>query len=110
MMHEFLAVFIPLFVSIDAVGLVPVFLALTDGMSEKLRRQATFQAVSFALGICLAFMFLGNAMFGVLGITQADFRIAGGILLLVLSIIDLLIRGKPAVDENATIGLFPLAM
>jgi multiple antibiotic resistance protein len=110
MMSGLLAAFIPLFVSIDAFGLVPVFLSLTDGMSEKLRRQVTFEAVSFALAICLGFMFLGNAMFTVLGISQADFRIAGGILLLVLAIIDLLIRGKPAVDENSGIGIFPLAM
>jgi multiple antibiotic resistance protein len=55
-------------------------------------------------------MFLGNAMFSALGISQADFRIAGGILLLVLAIIDLLIRGKPAVDEHSGIGVFPLAM
>jgi multiple antibiotic resistance protein len=99
-----------LFVSIDAFGLVPVFLSLTDGMSEKSRRQVTFEAVSFALAICLGFMFLGNAMFTVLGISQADFRIAGGILLLVLAIIDLLIRGKPAVDEHSGIGIFPMAM
>jgi multiple antibiotic resistance protein len=55
-------------------------------------------------------MFLGNGMFHALGITQADFRIAGGILLLVLAIIDLLIRGKPAVDEDRGVGIFPLAM
>jgi len=109
-MRELLAAFIPLFVSIDAFGLVPVFLSLTEGMSATLRRQVTFEAVSFALGICLGFMFLGNAMFKALGISQADFRIAGGILLLVLAIIDLLIRGKPAVDENSGIGIFPLAM
>jgi multiple antibiotic resistance protein len=110
MIRELLASFIPLFVSIDAFGLVPVFLSLTAGMSDKLRRQVTFEAVFFALAICLGFMFLGNAMFKALGITQADFRIAGGILLLVLAIIDLLIRGKPAVDENQGIGIFPLAM
>jgi hypothetical protein len=110
MMHELLAAFIPLFVSIDAFGLVPMFLSLTEGMDDKVRRQVTFEAVSFALAICLGFMLLGNAMFDALGISQADFKIAGGILLLVLAIIDLLIRGKPAVDENVAIGIFPLAM
>jgi multiple antibiotic resistance protein len=110
MMHELLAAFIPLFVSIDAFGLVPMFLSLTEGMDDKVRRQVTFEAVSFALAICLGFMLLGNAMFDALGISQADFKIAGGILLLVLAIIDLLIRGKPAVDENEAIGIFPLAM
>ncbi|MBV8780503.1 MAG: MarC family protein [Phycisphaerae bacterium] len=109
-LHDFFAAFIPLFVSIDAFGLVPIFIGITDGMGEERRRQITFQAAFFALAICLAFMLLGRGLFGFLGITQADFRIAGGVLLLVLAIIDLLIRGKPAVDENQMIGLFPLAM
>ena len=39
-----------------------------------------------------------------------DFRIAGGILLLVLAIYDLLVPGKPAVDERTTVGIVPLAM
>jgi multiple antibiotic resistance protein len=110
MLQKLLEAFIPLFISIDAFGLVPIFLALTDGMSEKARRNVTFEAVSFALAICLGFMFLGNGIFAALGITQADFRIAGGTLLMVLAIIDLLIPGKPAVDEHEAIGIFPLAM
>ena len=109
-MREFWAAFIPLFVSIDAFGLVPVFLALTAGMPATRRREITFEATGFGLIICLLFMFLGNAMFRALGISPADFRIAGGVLLLVLAIIDLLISGKPAVPEHATMGLFPLAM
>jgi len=109
-MHDFLAAFVPLLVAIDAFGLVPVFLALTEGMTDERRREVTVEAVSFALAICVGFMFVGNAVFHLLGITQADFRIAGGILLLVLAIIDLLILGKPAVTEEKTIGLFPLAM
>ena len=108
--HQIVSAFIPLFVSIDAFGMVPLFLALTDGMDHEHRRRIMFQASLFALSICVAFMFLGDSVFRFLGITQADFRIAGGILLLVLSIIDLLIRGKPAVDERPAVGLFPLAM
>jgi multiple antibiotic resistance protein len=109
-MHEFWAAFIPLFVSIDAFGLVPLFLSLTAGMPSSQRRQVTFEAIWFALAICVGFMFLGNATFHFLGITPADFRIAGGVLLLVLAIIDLLIPGKPSVPEQGDVGVFPLAM
>ncbi|MEI8197632.1 MAG: MarC family protein, partial [Phycisphaerae bacterium] len=56
-------------------------------------------------------------IFALLGVKFADFQIAGGILLVVLSLIDLLSRGKPAVDEDAllehpdsTIGVVPLAV
>ncbi len=109
-LHDFLAAFIPLFVAIDAFGLVPLFLALTNNMTDRRRREVTFEAVSFALLIAVGFMFLGNALFAFLGITESDFRIAGGVILLVLAIIDLLIPGKPSVHEEESVGLFPLAM
>jgi multiple antibiotic resistance protein len=109
-MHIFIESFIRLFVAIDPLGLLPIFLAVTEGMSIARRREVTFEAVSFALVICVAFMILGNSIFAFLSITEADFRIAGGLILLMLAMIDLLIPGKPAVSEHATVGLFPLAM
>jgi multiple antibiotic resistance protein len=112
MLRDFAKVIIPLFVTIDAVGMVPIFLAVTRGMSPRERRTVTFEAVAGATVIAIAFMFLGDAIFRFLGITLADFQIAGGILLLVLAVLDLLMRGKPAVDENQPQGggLVPLAM
>lgn len=112
MLRDFWKAFIPLFVTIDAVGMVPIFLAVTRGMTPRERRTITFEAVAGATGIAVAFMFLGDAIFRFLGITLADFQIAGGILLLVLAVLDLLMRGKPAVDEThpQAGGLVPLAM
>jgi multiple antibiotic resistance protein len=110
LLRTFLEVFIPLFVAIDPPGMVPVFLAVTEGMSDERRRRVTFEAVTAATIICLAFMLLGESLFGFLGIRDFDFRIAGGVLLLVLAVYDLLVRGKPAVDEAETVGIFPLAM
>ena len=109
-LRTFLETFIPLFVAIDPFGMVPVFLGVTDGMSDKRRRRVTFEAVAAATIISLAFMFLGESVFRFLGIRDFDFRIAGGVLLLVLAIYDLLTPGKPAVNEPDTVGIFPLAM
>jgi multiple antibiotic resistance protein len=111
MFRDFLKVIIPLFVTIDAVGMVPIFLGLTRGMNPRQRRTITFEAVAGATVIAIAFMFLGDAIFRFLGITLADFQIAAGILLLVLSVLDLLMPGKPAVDESPPQagGLVPLA-
>ena len=109
-MSAFLPYFIPLFVAVDPVGLLPVFLSLTHGMDARRRRAVTFEAVTTALVVSLGFMFLGKAVFRYLNITAADFGIAGGVLLLVLAVYDLLIHGKPAVDERASPGVFPLAM
>jgi multiple antibiotic resistance protein len=109
-MNQFLGYFIPLFVAIDAFGLAPLFLGVTQNLSAGRRRQILFEAVGAAFVICIGFMFLGQVIFRFLGITEADFRIAGGILLLVLAVLDLLSRGTPAVDEHEMIGIVPLAM
>ena len=109
-LHQFLSVFIPLFVAIDAFGMVPIFLAVTDGLGHERRRRVSFEAVGAATVICLSFMFLGKFLFAFLGISTADFKIAGGVILLVLAVLDLLISGKPAVHEPEIVGIVPLAM
>jgi len=109
-LSRFLEVFIPLFVAIDAFGLLPVFLAVTGGMAEQRRRRVAVQAVGAATVISFAFMFLGQQIFRFLSITENDFRIAGGVLLLVLAVLDLLQSGKPAVHEPDIVGIVPLAM
>ena len=109
MWTEFWAVFIPLFVTIDALGMVPVFLGVTSGMSVARRRALTVEATIAAAAICLVFMFVGEVLFRFLGIDANDFKIAGGILLLVLAVMDLVMVGKPAVDEGHSSGIVPLA-
>ena len=108
--RDFFEAFIPLFVAIDPFGMVPIFLAVTAAMTPVQRRRVSFEAVGAATIIALGFMFLGHAIFRFLYITEDDFRIAGGILLLVLAIMDLLIPGKPAVNEPEIVGIVPLAM
>lgn len=109
-MLTFWEVFIPLFVAIDPFGMVPIFLAVTAQLSESQRRRVTFEAIIAAVIICIGFMFLGQIIFEYLAITDADFRIAGGILLLVLAVLDLVSTGKPAVYEPEIVGIVPLAM
>src|SRR5688572_15244717 len=84
--RDFFEAFIPLFVAIDPFGMVPIFLAVTAAMTPAQRRRVTFEAVGAATIIALSFMLLGHAIFRFLYITEDDFRIAGGILLLVLAI------------------------
>jgi multiple antibiotic resistance protein len=107
--RTFLEIFIPLLVALDPIGLVPVFLSCTPRHDAAARRRLTFEAVGAAFVICLAFMFLGRALFAFLGIDVDDFRVAGGILLLVLAVHDLIARGKAAVYEDRITGIVPLA-
>jgi multiple antibiotic resistance protein len=110
MWREFLRNFIPRFVAIDPFGVVPIFIGITVNLDEKHRRSIALESVGAAFVIAIGFIFLGQALFNFLGISVTDFQIAGGILLLVLAVLDLLIRGKPAVDATGAVGIVPLAM
>jgi multiple antibiotic resistance protein len=110
MFATFLSFFLPLFVSIDAIGLLPVFLTVTRGLQKDQRRKAAIEAVFAAAIIAIIFMLVGEQVFKFLSITDADFKIAGGIILLVMAVIDILVPGKPAVNEREMSGIVPLAM
>lgn len=110
MLHTFLEVLIPLLVAVDPLGMIPVFVGMTSHLSPKRRLQVSLEAVGTGLVVCVAFVFLGHAVFRFLMITDTDFRIAGGVILLVLAILDLLIMGRPAVHPEEMDGIVPLGM
>jgi multiple antibiotic resistance protein len=103
--------FVPLFVAMDAVGNLPIFLALTQGTEATHRRHAVHLAALTGLGIGLGFVAIGKAIFLLLGIEVADFLVAGGIILLILAI-RYLITGKivETKDSSASemVGVVPL--
>lgn len=109
-MNPFFLSFIPLFVAIDVMGLLPVFTGLTEGMTPEARRRAVDVACLTATAVALLFIFLGKFIFQVLGVTADDFRIAGGALLLVFAIQDLIIGGKPRRTVSPTVAVVPLGM
>ena len=82
--------FIPLFVAIDAIGVLPIILSLTRDEEPSQRTRTLFHAILTALGLGLGFLFLGKFLFSLLGIAPAHFLIAGGVILLALSIKDIL--------------------
>lgn len=110
MLHRFLEVFIPLFVALDPFGLLPLFLGVTANMSAQKRQSVTWQASGTAFIVVIVFMLAGTAMFQFLGIEQSDFKIGGGIILLVLAVLDLVLMGKPAIHDQEMVGIVPLAM
>ena len=106
--------FATLFVVIDPPGLVPLFIALTRGMSVSRRRALATRACIIAIGILAAFAFAGEALLGFIGITMPAFRIAGGILLF-LTALDMLFErrtqrreGQQAEPDHDP-SVFPLA-
>ena len=75
--------FITLFVTIDPIGNVPLFLGLTAGMSAVVRRSIAIRGCVIALGILILFALSGTVILDSIGITIDAFRIAGGLLLFV---------------------------
>lgn len=104
--------FIPLFVAIDPIGLVPLFMGLTKDIGPTRFRKVINQASITAAGVCIGFMLLGKAMFTALGITIADFQVAGGLILLGLAAKDLLGMGSHSADiaPEEDVGVVPLGM
>ena len=65
--------FIPIFVAVDALGVLPLFVSLTQGLSRKEKAQIIIQSIFTAMCLAVFFIFLGQAIFRFLGITVADF-------------------------------------
>jgi multiple antibiotic resistance protein len=110
---------VTLFVVVDPAGLAPTFLAVTEGLSEKLRREVALRAALIAGIILIGAALIGNWLLAALAISLAAFRIAGGLLLFSIAtemVLGVRIRregeaAEQAVDERArNIAAFPLAI
>jgi multiple antibiotic resistance protein len=110
MIHKFFVAFIPIFVAIDAIGLVAVFMGLAGGASREERRRQGFVGIFTALCVGGGFMFLGKIIFVALGITVADFQVAGGLILLGLAGRELLNVGPADREATDDFGVVPLGM
>ena len=112
-----IAAFTTLFIIIDPFGLAPIFLALTNGMTAAQRRAIAIRACLIGAALMLAFLFLGEALLGFIGISMPAFRIAGGVLLFLTALEMLFQKRQARREDNATEvethddpSVFPLAM
>lgn len=110
-LQEFGLTFVPLFVAMDAIGVLPILVPLTQDMKANERRRVIRLAVITALGLGLGFVVIGKGIFLFLGIQVSDFLVAGGLILFLLAARDL-ITGKmveaQALGGADTLGVVPL--
>jgi multiple antibiotic resistance protein len=100
--------FISILVAINAPGVLPIFISFTADIPEQ-RKRIAGQSVLTAFLVSAGFMFLGTLVFQAIGITVEDFMIAGGILLLVFSIADIVFpESKARFIATATLGVVPI--
>ena len=109
-LKTFVLSFIPLFVAIDVLGLVPIFLSLTNEMAPPQKKRLITDAALTALAVSLVFLFGGRVIFNFLGITENDFRVGGGIVLLVLAVDDLIFSTEQRRAPETTVGVVPIGI
>ena len=115
MTEMLVSAFVTLFVIIDPVGLAPLFIALTRGMTADERRRVGLRAIVVAFAILTLFGVFGEALLTAIGISIPAFRISGG-LLLFLTALDMLFerrsdrRERKADETPPDPSIFPLAM
>lgn len=85
-LNNFVLTFIPLFIVIDALGNLPFVVSLSEDMIKKERHKLVHVSVATAAVVGLAFLFFGQFILKVLDISVGSFAIAGGLILLILSV------------------------
>lgn len=93
--------FIPLFVAIDVFAILPIFFTLTADIPRQQRQVIIRDSIMTALIVSLIFVALGEAIFNILGITSDDFKIAGGLILLIFAIFEII---KPEEQRRKPVG------
>ena len=110
MIQKFLFAFIPVFVAIDPIGLIAIFMGLGTSASPENRKHQAFLGIFTALCVAVGFIFLGKIIFAALGITVADFQVAGGLILLVLAVREIVGIGPQDRGGGEEFGVVPLGM
>ncbi len=118
MIETLIKFFVVFFVVVEPISLIPLFAGLTEGSSEGYKRKMAFKACLIALCICVLFAVAGAKFLQIMGISLSSFRLAGGILLFLISLEMVFARTsgsrttEPEAEEcakRADISVFPLA-
>ena len=105
---NFLMAFVPVFFAVDAPGVLPLYMGLTEDMDRDERRRVLRQSLLTALIVAAGFIFFGKSIFVLMGITVEDFQVAGGVLLFIIAAMDLVTEAKYTRRMPATVGAVPL--
>jgi len=106
-LNSFLISIIPIMVALDAPGMLPIYMAMTEGLKKHERHSIVRQSILTAFLITIAFTFLGRAVFAALTITVEDFMIAGGIVLLIIAVLDIVRAGEKKYPISPNFGVVP---
>lgn len=104
--------FIPLFVAVDIFAVLPIFISVTSETEKHERKAIIRHSVITALVVSLAFVAVGEVVFRILGITVNDFKIAGGSVLLIIAVLELIRYSgeRRRIEDTASVGIVPMGV
>jgi len=102
--------FIPLFVATNIFMLLPIFISLTKEMSLQKKRVIIRDSILTAFIVSSLFFALGEVIFRIIGITADDFKIAGGLLLLIIAILDITRHIEEKLRPDIKLGVVPIGV
>ena len=108
-MKDFVVAFVTLFVAVDALAILPLFVTLTEDLSPRERRRIIVQSLVTATVVAIAFVFFARKVFDLIGIHVYDFMVAGGVLLFAIALLDL-VSGRKFARQVETVGAVPLGI
>ena len=115
MWQERLSEFVTLFIVVNPISVLPVFLAVTPGFDAPTRRRVALMAVLASFGVLVCFIIAGGFLLEKMGISLRSFQIAGGIILFLVALD--MVRGSSyvpqaasAADQATAVALYPLAV
>jgi multiple antibiotic resistance protein len=106
--HDFVLTFVPLFIVIDAFGNVPFLVSMGEELAAPQRRSMVHTAVLTATVVGLIFLFFGQFILNVLHISVGSFAIAGGIILLILSIQHMMTGQMVTAARDEMVAVVPI--
>ena len=97
--------FVTLLVTVDPLGLIPVFLPLTHGMTRSEQRIVAVQSALFTFVVLVFFALAGSRLLALLSISLPAFRISGGVLLFWISFQMVFAKWSETKQEAATVAV-----
>jgi multiple antibiotic resistance protein len=108
---DYLSLFLLLFVAMDPPGVLPAYLQMTQGLSDRKRRRLLTLSILTAGVVGLLFIPLGPWVLKVLGLRTGDLQVAGGLLVLVIALRDVVLDKKPLPPgASKEAGVVPLGI
>ena len=111
--HSFLSAFILLLLVLDPLGSLPIFIAIMRDVPKERRTRVAIREVGIAFVVLFAFMFLGDRFLAVMHLSERSLEVAGGVILLIISIKMIFGSGGESVyglEPGREPFIFPLAV